>query len=158
MLILSMIYEQFRAFHSAENRDRNFCPIDLKFGMTILDQIFEVPYKFLRDWTIFGWVMLFLVSNYWFVKIDKKLKCPQWRHFLFFLKENYRGPPYYEKKASLRIWNQKLESFRVYLLQSFQKKCRENHVWRFLFGFWLKKGQNVSNISNLFPFTKRWTC
>ena len=31
------------------------------------------------DWKIFGWVMLFLVSNYWFVKIDKKLKCSQWR-------------------------------------------------------------------------------
>ena len=37
LLILSMVYEQFRAFHSAENRDRNFCPIDLKFDMTILD-------------------------------------------------------------------------------------------------------------------------
>ena len=37
LLILSTIYEQFRALHSAENRDRNFNPIDFKFGMTILD-------------------------------------------------------------------------------------------------------------------------
>ena len=98
LLIFSMIYKPFRGFYSAENRDRNCYSIDFKFGMSIVDQIYEVPYKFLRHWIIFGWAMLFLVSNCWIVKIKKKLKCSQWRHFLLILKENYREPPFYRNK------------------------------------------------------------
>ena len=116
-----MIYNPFRGFNSAENRDRNFHPIIFKFGTSIVEQILEIPYKFLRDWTIFDWDMLFLVSNYWLVKIKKKLKCSQWRHFLLFLIEIYRGSPFYRQKSFLKISSRKLESFRAYLLQSFQK-------------------------------------
>ena len=62
------------------------------------------------------------------VKIKKKLKCSQWRHFLLFLKENYRGSPYYEQKTFPETL--KSEAWKLQGLSSaeFPKKCRENHV------------------------------
>ena len=54
------------------NEDQENYPIAFKFHKSLWDILYDVPYKFLRDWVIFGRFMLFLMRTFWFVKFKRK--------------------------------------------------------------------------------------
>ena len=61
-----------RPVNSAVNEDQENYRIAFKFHKSLWYILFDVLYKFLRDWAIFGRVMLFIVRTFWFVKIKRK--------------------------------------------------------------------------------------
>ena len=131
------------------NKDQENYPIAFKFHKSLWYILYDVPYKFLRDWVIFGRVMLFLVRTFWFVKIKRKIKQWQWRHFLLYFKEIYREHAYFGSKQSLKVTNcrtksstatkQYLLSYWAVYMASKTKKIKKNAKMRSFFNSgWLK--------------------
>ena len=69
------------------NKDQKNYQTALKFFKSLWYILFDVPYKFLRDWVIFGRVMLFLVRTFWFVKIKRKKNSDSDVTFCYILKK-----------------------------------------------------------------------
>ena len=99
------------------NKDQENYPIVLIFYKSLWYLLFDDPYKFLRDWVIFGRDMLFLMRTFWFVKFKRKIK--QWlcRHFLLNFTEIYREHALFGPSQSLKVTSQKIAPFTFYQLQ-----------------------------------------
>ena len=112
------ILSEINFFFQAEDGIRD-CLLSRGLGDVYKRQLFDVPYKFLWDWVIFGRDMLFLKCTFWFVKIKRKIKQWQWRHFLLYFKEIYREHAKFGSKQSLKVTN-----------------CEPNHLLPWNNAFW----------------------
>ena len=99
------------------NENQENYPIAIKFYKFLLYILFDVLYKFLRDWVIFGRVMLFLMRTFWLVKIKRKRKQWQYCHFLLYFTEIYREHGLFGPSQSLKVTSQKIATFKFYQLQ-----------------------------------------
>ena len=99
------------------NEDQENNPIALNFYKSLWYTLFDVPYKFLRNWVIFRRFMLFLVCTFWFVKIMWKIKQWQWRLFLLYFTEIYREHVLFGLSQSLKVTSQNVAPFKLYQLQ-----------------------------------------
>ena len=131
------------------NEDQENYPIGLKFHKSLWYILFDVSYKFLRDWVIFDRVMLFIVRTFWFVKIKRKKNSDSGVTFCYILKKFIENMCILVYKQSLKFTNcgtksstamkQYLLSYWAVYMASKTKKIWKNAKMRYFFNSrWLK--------------------